>query len=62
MKIEDIRIGQRVREIKTGWESTVVGAGVVNLDMDYPYVYTDFDGNEGGVWEYEPDELEPVEE
>lgn len=59
--IKDFRIGQRVRDIKTQWEMTVVGLGVVNLDMDYPYVYTDFEGNEGEMWEYAPEELEIIE-
>lgn len=62
MKIEDIRIGQRVRDVNTNWEMVVVGVGVLNLDMDAPYVYTDFEGNEGDLWEYAPDELEPVED
>lgn len=62
MRIQDIHIGQKVRDIKTNWEMTVVGVGVLNLDMDSPYVYTDFEGNEGDFWEYEPEELEPVEE
>ena len=60
MKIQELHIGQRVRDIKTGWEMTVVGLGVINLDMDSPYVYCDFEGNEGDMWEYEPDELEAV--
>lgn len=60
MKIQDIHVGQKVRDIKTNWEMTVVGVGVVNLDMDGAYVYTDFEGNEGDTWEYTPEELEPV--
>lgn len=62
MKIQDMHIGQRVRDIETRWELTVVGLGVLNLDMDSPYVYVDFKGNEGELWEYDPDELEAVEE
>ena len=61
MKIEEMRIGQRVRDIKTGWEMTVTGLGVINLDLDNPYVYCDFEGNEGDVWEYEPEDLEEVQ-
>lgn len=62
MKIQDFRIGQKVRDVKTKWELIVVGIGVLNLDMDGAYVYTDFEGNVGDMWEYEPDELEIVEE
>lgn len=62
MKIQDIHIGQRVRDIKTNWEMTVVGVGVLNLDMDSPYVYCDFEGNQGDAWEYAPEELEAMEE
>lgn len=60
MKIQDIYIGQKVRDIKTNWEMTVVGVGVINLDMDGAYVYTDFEGNVGDAFEYTPEELEPV--
>lgn len=62
MKIQDIHVGQRVRDINTKWEMTVVGVGVLNLDMDGAYVYTDFENNVGEVWEYTPEELEPVGE
>lgn len=62
MKIQDIHIGQKVREIKTDWVMIVVGVGVLNLDMEGAYVYTDFEGNVGDVWEYSPEELEPVKE
>lgn len=62
MRIQDIHVGQRVRDIKTNWELIVVGVGVINLDMDSPYVYCDFEGNEGDVWEYDPEELEAVED
>lgn len=62
MKIQDIHIGQKVRDIKTNWEMIVVGVGVLNLDMDGAYVYTDFEGNVGEMWEYTPEELEPLEE
>lgn len=62
MKIQDIYVGQKVRDVDTNWEMVVIGVGVINLDMDGAYVYTDFDGNEGEAWEYAPEELEPVEE
>lgn len=55
-----MRIGQRVRDIKTGWEMTVIGIVVANLDLDNPEVYCDFEKNEGDVWEYEPEDLEQV--
>lgn len=61
MKIQDFHVGQRVRDKVTHWEFVVVGVGVLNLDMDGAYVYVDFEGNEGDMWEYEPDELEIVE-
>ena len=61
MKIEEMHIGQRVRDINTGWEMTVVGLGVLNLDMEGPYVYVDFEGNAGEMWEYKPEELEPID-
>lgn len=54
MRIQDIHIGQRVRDINTDWELVVVGLGVLNLDMDAPYVYCDFKGNVGDTWEYKP--------
>ena len=60
MRIQDIHVGQKVRDIKTNWEMTVVGVGVINLDMDGAYVYTDFEGNVGDAFEYTPEELEPV--
>lgn len=62
MKIEEMHIGQRVRDIVTGWEMTIVVLGVLNLDMDGPYVYVDFEGNEGGVIEYKPEDLEEVKD
>lgn len=55
-----MHIGQRVRDIKTGWEMTVTGLNVLNLYLDRPNVYCDFEGNEGDVWEYKPEELEQV--
>lgn len=60
MKIQDIRVGQKVRDKSTGWEMIVTVVGVVSIDMDDPYVYCDFEGNEGDVWEYSPEELEAV--
>lgn len=60
MKIQELHIGQKVREKNTGWEFIVVGIGVLNLDMDSPYVYCDFEGNEGDSFEYEPEELEEI--
>ena len=60
MKIQDIHVGQKVRDINTNWEMIVVGVGVINLDMDGAYVYTDFAGNVGDAFEYTPEELEPV--
>lgn len=60
MRIQDIHVGQKVRDIETNWEMTVVGVGVINLDMDGAYVYTDFEGNVGDAFEYIPEELEPV--
>lgn len=61
MKIQEMHIGQRVRDIVTGWEMTVVGLGVLNIDMDGPYVYVDFEGNEGGIDEYKPEDFEPID-
>lgn len=60
MRIQDIRIGMKVRDINTNWEFIVVGVGVLNLDMDGAYVYVDFRENEGEIWEYSPEELEPI--
>ena len=60
MTIQELHIGQRVRDIRMGWEMTVTCLGVINLDMDSPYVYCDFEGNCGDVFEYEPEELEAV--
>lgn len=62
MRIQDIHVGQKVRDINTNWEMIVVGVGVINLDMDGAYVYTDFEGNVGDAFEYTPEELESVEE
>lgn len=62
MKIQEMHIGQRVRDINTGWEFIVTGAGVINLDMDSPYVYCDFEGNPGDAFEYDPEELEEVKD
>lgn len=62
MKIQDIHIGQRVRDIRTRWEFIVVTVGVLNIDLDSPYVYCDFEGNEADSFEYTPDELEAIEE
>lgn len=60
MRIQDIRIGMKVRDINTNWEFIVVGVGVLNLDMDGAYVYVDFRENVGEIWEYSPEELEPI--
>lgn len=60
MKIQDLHIGQKVRDVNTKWELIVTGLGVLNIDMDSPYVYCDFKGNEGDAWEYSPEELEPI--
>ena len=60
MKIEEMHIGQKVREKNHQFEMTVVCLGVISIDMRSPYVYCDFEGNDGDVFEYEPEELEEV--
>lgn len=61
MKIEEIHIGQKVREKNNKFEMVVVSVGVLSIYMGGAYVYCDFEGNEGDVLEYKPEELEEVE-
>lgn len=63
MKITELNIGDRVQEIDTRFPMTVVGlhSTLDELKKGKGYVYLDFDGNEGDMWECEVDELELVD-
>lgn len=61
MKLEELRYGMKVREKNTKFEFIVVAFGG-GLHGENPWVYCDFEENEGDVWEYEPEDLEPIEE
>lgn len=62
MKITELKIGDRVQEIDTRFPMTVVGlhSTLDELKKGKGYVYLDFDGNEGDMWECEAEELERV--
>lgn len=51
----------RVRDRHTKFEFVVVsfGAGIDGRDA---WVYCDFEGNEGDVWEFVPEDLEDAED
>lgn len=60
MNITDIRIGDRVQEKHTRFPMTVVGLYSTLNDLKSGTVNLDFEGNEGDMWEYKPEELERV--
>ena len=60
MNITDLRIGDRVQEIRTRFPMTVVGLYSTLPDLKSGTVNLDFEGNEGDVWEHKPEELERV--
>jgi hypothetical protein len=61
MDIREIRWGMKVRDRHTKFEFVVVsfGAGIDGRDA---WVYCDFEGNEGDVWEFVPEDLEDAED
>ena len=60
MNITDLRIGDRVQEIGTRFPMTVVGLYSTLDNLKLGTVNLDFEGNEGDLWEYKPEELERV--
>lgn len=61
MKIEEMHIGQKVRDKKTKYEYILVGLGVISVGMESPYVVCDYLGNRDARYEFSPNELEDVE-
>ncbi len=54
--IRQIRIGDKVRNCRSGYPMTVTGIFTMLDDFDDPRslsntLYLDFDGNEGDIWE-----------
>lgn len=60
MNITELRIGDRVQEIGTRFPMTVVGLYSTLDNLKLGTVNLDFEGNEGDLWEYKPEELERV--
>lgn len=60
MNITELRIGDRVQEKNTRFPMTVVGLYSMFDDLKSGTVNLDFEGNEGDLWEYKPEELERV--
>lgn len=58
MKITELRIGDRVQDIRTRFPMTVVGLYSTLDDLKSGMVDLDFEGNEGDVWIHKPEELE----
>lgn len=63
MKITDLKLGDTVCQKDDGFPMIVVGlhSTLEELSKGKGYVYLDFDGNEGDMWECEVDELELVD-
>lgn len=62
MKITDLKIGDRVQEIRTRFPMTVVGlhSTLEDIEKGKGTVSLDFEGNDGDWWECEAEELERV--
>lgn len=63
MKINELHIGDIVCQKGDRFPMVVVGlhSTLDELSKGKGYVYLDFDGNEGDMWECEVDELELVD-
>ncbi len=63
MNITDLKLGDIVCQKDDGFPMVVVGlhSTLDELAKGKGYVYLDFDGNEGDMWECEVDELELVD-
>lgn len=62
MNITDLKLGDIVYQKNDRFPMVVVGlhSTLDELKKGKGYVYLDFDGNEGDMWECEADELELV--
>lgn len=63
MNITDLKLGNTVYQKGDRFPMVVVGlhSTLDELKKGKGYVYLDFDGNEGDMWECEIDELELVD-
>ena len=63
MNITDLKLGDIVCQKGDGFPMVVVGlhSTLDELKKGKGYVYLDFEGNEGDMWECEVDELELVD-